>query len=137
MTFSEFVGVDSYGRDLATGEKLSHSEKYGRAIRRLGAAEVWRYVPYDIDVLCDKYRDDPYFNNTPIRTWDWAAGFETYVDRKSKTENIRWLHSGLSQYMVQKGLNIFSPAECVCVLKECARRVVYDHTTPYDHSITT
>lgn len=124
MTFNEFVGIDNRGKDLATGEKLTHSEKYGRAIRRLGVAEVWRYVPYDVDILCDKYRDDPHFNNTPIRTWDWAAGFETYVDRKKGTEEIRWLHSGLSQYMVRHGVNTFSPTECVCVLKECARQAV-------------
>lgn len=131
MTFSEFVGIDSYGKDVATGEKISHSEKYGRAIRRLGRANVWRYVPYDIDVLVDKYRTDPHFNNTPIRTWDWAAGFETWINHKAGTEEIRWLRSGLSQYMVRQGVNVFSPAECVCILKECARQAVLKYEGEY------
>lgn len=124
MTFSEFIGVDSYGRDLATGEKLSHNEKYGRAIRRLGEAEVWRYVPYDVDVLCDKYRDDPHFNNTPIRIWNKAAGFDFYIDTETMEERVHLLHSGVRILLVQRGVVQYSVAECVCLLKECARRAV-------------
>lgn len=123
MTLKDCAGVDSFNRDIETGETLSHEEVYGRLIRRLGEAEIWRFVPYDIDVLCDKFRTDRHFNNTPMRTWDFAAGFETCLD-KYGAENVRWLHSGLSLWLVHHGINTFSPSQCVSLLKQCAKRAV-------------
>lgn len=123
MTLKDYAGVDSFNRDIETGKALSHDEVYGRLIRRLGEAEVWRFVPYDIEILCDKFRTDKYFNNTPMRTWDFAAGFETYAD-KYGAENVRWLQSGLSLWLVRHGINTFSPSQCVSLLKQCAKRAV-------------
>ena len=75
MTLKEAVGV-RVDVDVKTGQKLSHSEVYGRIIDFLGGLEaVAPYIPFDIPYLREKLKRDPWFNNTDMSKWDAAAGF--------------------------------------------------------------
>ncbi len=72
----EVIGVKCCNIDVKTGEKLTHSEIYGRAIELLGGLDVVaNYVPFKIDFLQERYKEDPNFNNTPLDAWDRAAGY--------------------------------------------------------------
>ena len=77
MDIKEAIGIHKCNIDIETGERPSHSEIYGRAIEYLGGLdEVAEFVPFPVETLREKLREDPNLNNTPLSTWDKAAGFK-------------------------------------------------------------
>ncbi len=123
MTLHEAIGVKNCDIDTITGEKLTHSEVYGRAIELLGGLDVVaRYVPFPVEVLREKFKDDPAFNNTPIRAWDRASGFVCGVSE------CRLIGDGIWDLYRKHGINCASSSDGVCVLKEAARRLVEKET---------
>jgi len=81
MTLKEAIDVKCCDIDVKTGERLSHSEIYGRAIKLVGGLDaVARFVPFSVKELRKKIKEDPNLNNTPLVAWDKASGF-TGVDR--------------------------------------------------------
>lgn len=122
MDFKTAIHVDCYNRDLSTGVELSHQEIYGRMIELLGGVEtVWKCVPFTLGEIRHALCSDQHLNNLPMRQWDAAAGFVEYVNMKSKTKEMRRIRSPLQILLQKAGVTCYSPAECVCVLKECAR----------------
>lgn len=119
MTLKEAIGVHNANVDIKTGETLTHSEIYGRAIDLLGGLDVVaKYVPYPLDVLTREYRHDKAFNRTSIRRWDAAAGFKTHNGQCDLIGGGIW-------YLYRKhGINSASCCDGVCILKEAARRLV-------------
>lgn len=104
MDFKTAIRVHKCDIDMDTGEKLSHSEIYGRMIEKLGGVDaVFAYVPFSTEKIKKALQSDTHLNNLPIATWDTAA---------------IWLRNPL----LRSGITCFSEAECVCTLKECARR---------------
>lgn len=103
MTLKKKIGVDAYGFDVETGEQLSHSEIYGKAIEAIGGLDVViRCIPFPLDRIKEAIKKDAYLNNLPLRAWD-RAGIEL-------------------QFLFKSASVSPTPAECVCTLKEAARR---------------
>lgn len=122
MDFKTAIRVDCYNRDLDTGIKLSHQEIYGRMIELLGGVDtVWKCVPFSMGEIRHALFSDQHLNNLPMRKWDAAAGFVEYVNMRSKTKEMRRVGSLLQILLQKAGVTCYSPSECVCVLKECAR----------------
>lgn len=119
MTLHEAIGVKNADIDVTTGVKLTHSEIYGRAIDLLGGLDtVAQFIPFTIEVLRGKYRQDKYFNNTPIKVWDTAAGFA------SRGASCELVGGGIWYLYHKHGIDCASCSDGVCVLKEAARRLV-------------
>lgn len=125
MTIHEAIGVH-IDVDIETGQKLSHSEIYGRAIEYLGGlAEVAAYIPFPLEVIKEKYAEDPNLNNLPLREWDWAAGFDTrttYAHRQ--IQECRFVGTGIWALYGRNKITSASCSDGVCILKEAARRLV-------------
>ena len=64
MTLKEAIGVHRCDIDSKTGERLTHSDIYGRAIDLLGGLDaVAQYIPFPMDVIRRALKTDPYLNN--------------------------------------------------------------------------
>ena len=108
-------------------------EKYGAVIDYLGEENVRVLIPVDnVESLKAAYSNDKHLNNIPLKKWDIASGYISYVDNYKRqqykqTWNGYFLKNSpknLAELLVSKGITSFSVAECVCILKECARRWV-------------
>ena len=70
MTFNEAVGVHACDIDNETGKRLTFRELNIRYIKQLGGLDVVKkYIPFELDYLLPRYREDKYFNNTWLATW--------------------------------------------------------------------
>lgn len=118
MTLKEAIGV-RVDIDIKTGEKLTRSEIYGRAIEFLGGLdEVARFVPFPVETLRKKMKSDPYLNNTAMSKWDAASGFVC------RCGDCKFIGGGIWALYRQHGINVASDLDGVCILKEAARRLV-------------
>lgn len=117
MTLKEATGV-RVDVDIKTGQKLSHSEVYSRIIDYLGGLEaVAPYIPFDIPYLREKFKRDPWFNNTDMSKWDAAAGFRCCRSDCFATGG------GLWALYRSHGITGASCSDGVSLLKEAARRL--------------
>lgn len=122
MTLKEAIGIHMGNIDTKAGKNLalSHSEIfYVRAIGFLGGLdEVARYVPFPVEVLCEKLKRDPHLNNTEMSRWDAASGFVC------RGGDYKFVGGGIWNLYRRHGITSASCAEGVCILKEAARRLV-------------
>ena len=102
MTLNEFAKVDSLYRDLDTGQEVPWREYMGRVVKKLGIENIKSYIPFDIEYLKEKVKDDVHFNNTPIRAWDNAAGYAEYVNRRIGTQDYMRLRYGVFDLFQQR-----------------------------------
>ena len=118
MTLDEAVGIKTL-RDVVTGKELSHEERMDRYIEFLGGLEeVEWYIPFDIDMLAEKYKEDRHFNNTPMKTWDYASGFrEDGID-------VVMIGTGIVNLYRKYGITCYSNSDGVSILKRAAERLV-------------
>lgn len=115
MTISEATGIHQCNIDKATGKTLSHRERFTRYIDYLGGLDAVKpYIPFELNYLIPKYKNDRLFNNTPISTWDNAAGFRRLGSDVIPT------YGGLWNLYRRYGINTASCATGVCILKEAA-----------------
>ena len=84
-------------------------------INYLGYEQVKKCIPYTLTEIKNALPKDENLNNLPIRKWDLAAGFVR--------NGSRWdlVGSQLTALYRSKGINAFSCAQGVSILKECAR----------------
>lgn len=115
MTFREFANVNTFYKDLDTGQEVPWREYMGRVIGKLGIENIKQYIPYDLDVLKEKFKFDVHFNNTNLQAWEEASGFWY---RKG---NLEFMSTGLSVLLRRNKITCFSSSECVSLLKETAR----------------
>lgn len=127
MTLREAIGVHRCDIDIKTGEKLEHFEIYGRAIALLGGLDaVAQYIPFPLGVIREALKTDQHLNNTPIRQWDLAAGFQCGVFGNAHRAQFECRPTGYGLWCLcrEHGVKSMSCSEGVCVLKEAARRLV-------------
>lgn len=111
MTFKEALAIP---KELE--ENGRHREKYQMIVRALGYENVKKCIPFTLKQLKTAYGSDIYFNNLPIRKWDYAAGF---IASGTKCD---YVGSSLTRlYLLKCNVNTFSCSIGVCILKECAR----------------
>ena len=92
-----------------------HKEKMQFLINYLGYEDVKKCIPFSIAKIKKGIKKDEHLNNLPLKEWDKAAGLISiggYVHR---------VPSQLVNLYRQHGINAFSQADGVCILKECAR----------------
>lgn len=119
MTLNEATGIHRCDVDKTTGRELSRRECYTRYIDYLGGMDAVKpYIPFELDYLARKYREDPLLNNTPILIWDNAAGFRCFGLDAIPT------NGGLWNLYCQHGIDTVSCATGVCILKEAARMLI-------------
>lgn len=123
MNLKQFANVDSLYRDLDTGAEVSWHDYMGRVIEKLGIENIKPYIPFGLDYLKEKLKEDVHLNNTKMVSWNAAAGFRSVINKRTQTETIIPLHYGLPTLFVNNGITCFSPSDGVCVLKEAARRL--------------
>lgn len=109
MTLKEFANVDSFYNDIETGEPVPFEQYMRRIINKLDVYQIKRYLPFDIEVIEEKLKEDVNLNNLALKEWD------------RKADELRY-------YLVQNGITTHSLSERVCILKEAARMLVgYNH----------
>lgn len=123
MNLKEFANVDSYYMDIDTGTEISWHDYMGRVIDKLGVANIKPYIPFSIEHIKEAIKEDVNLNNTKLVSWMGAAGFRSFINKKTQAETIVPLHCGLSTLFVNNGITCFSPSDGVSVLKEAARRL--------------
>ena len=103
-SLNEAIGVNCYNIDQKTGQELTHSEVYGRAIALLGGAEtVVKVIPLSLETLRKQFARDRYLNTIPLQRWDnW--GYD--IGERLK---VRGVHA--------------TPCELVCILKEAVKQL--------------
>lgn len=115
MTISEATGIHQCNIDKVTGKELGFRERYTRYIDYLGGLDAVKpYIPFELDYLISKFKDDRLFNNTPMSAWDNAAGFRRIGSDATPT------YGGLWDLYRRHGINTASCATGVCILKEAA-----------------
>lgn len=123
MNLNEFANVDSFCRDLNTGMEIPWRDYMSRIIEKLGIENIKQHIPFDLDYLKEKLKEDVHLNNTDLQQWDCASGFIPEINRKTKVQEWKYHHWGLGNLFVANGITCFSPSDGVCVLKEAARRL--------------
>lgn len=115
MNLKQFANVDSFLRDLDTGEDVLYNEYMARVIDKLGIENIKPYIPFSVDFLKKKLKYDCHFNNTKMISWDRAAGF---ITRKG---DVKYIGGGITNLFFQNGIDTFSCSDGVSVLKNAAR----------------
>lgn len=119
MTLEQACGIYMCNIDNATSKELSFRERYTRYIDYLGGLDVVKqYIPFGLDYLIPKYKEDHLLNNTLMSVWDDAAGFYCSMLDVIPT------YDGLWNLYRQHGINVASCAQGVCILKEAARMLI-------------
>lgn len=124
MNLKEFANVDSFWRDLDTGETIEWRDYMARIINKIGINSIKPYIPYDMETLMERYRKgDIHFNdgNMSIKVWDRAAGFDSNINPQTKKMDYNHSRRGLGPLLIHNGINLYSCSEAVCILKETAR----------------
>lgn len=121
MDMKQFANVDTYYKDLDTGQEVEWKEYMGRIIRKLGIENIRPYLPYSLEYLKEKLKTDIHLNNTSLRAWDDATGFIPYITKAGVQQYTASHYSGVSGLFVRNGITSFSVSDGVCVLKETAR----------------
>jgi len=124
MNLREFANVDSYYRDLDTGKEVPWKEYMARVIGKLGLHNIKPYIPFGLDFIREKLKEDEHLNNTAISQWDYATGFISYINKNTKTQEYERTRYGLVSLFRMNGITCYSVSEGVCVLKEAARMLV-------------
>ena len=106
MTFNEKLNMTS---------DITHKEKYRKIVKFLGFEEIRKCIPFTLEELKEAYEEDEYLNNLPMEKFDMAAGF------KVKTLDVIFIGSQLTDLYKKAGVDTYSLATGVCILKECAR----------------
>lgn len=115
MNLKEKFGVD---------HNTEHDKKYRTIVSALGYNRVRELLPWNDEELKAAYSKDSAFNSIPIKEWDCIAGFRCVVNQRTGTEDIRHFLSPLKNMLYEIGVDTYSPAELVCILKQCAKMCV-------------
>lgn len=109
---------------ITTQERLgmNHHDYYQMVVNFLGYDKVKNCVPFTLTEIKEAFPKDEHLNNLPMRKWDWASGFNVWTTKYE--EVVRPTNSPLRSVMKAKGINCYSNAEGVCILKECARMMI-------------
>ena len=105
-SFDEAINIRCADIDMTTDKRISHSEKYTRAINLLGGLDaVIPIIPFSLSQIQDALKhNDEHLNTLPLKRWDnRVPSVKALCHRKA-------------------GINYMSVSEGVCVLKEAARQ---------------
>lgn len=107
-------------------DDIPHREKYGRVVALIGLDNLRLLMPEDIEILAKKYEKDNALNNIPLKLWDAIAGNSAYIDKSGRQLYLSG-NSSLKSLLQRNGINEYSPAQLVCILKEAAAEIVEEY----------
>lgn len=100
-------------------KNASFDEKYATIVNKLGFEQVKRFIPFSKSEIRKAYVKDKHLNNLPMKEWDKASGFSIIYDKQTRNQRVLANKHGLRTLLPQ-GV-VYSLADCVCILKCCAR----------------
>ena len=105
-SFDEAINIRMADIDITTGERISHSEKYTRAINLIGGLDaVIPLIPFSLELIKDALEHhDEHLNTLPLKRWDNCV---------PSVKALCYRKAGISYMSLSQG---------VCVLKEAARQ---------------
>lgn len=113
MSFEEAVGLPY----LST----PHDIFYDAVIDYLGGLDaITPFVPATKEEIKQALKTDNKLGAIPLRKWDAASGFEF------QGHNCHRHPNSFQQMLVTNGIRVYSPSECVCLLKRAAERMAED-----------
>lgn len=92
----------------------------------IGLDNLRLLMPEDIETLAKKYEKDNALNNIPLKLWDAIAGNSAYIDKSGRQLYLSG-NSSLKSLLQRNGINEYSPAQLVCILKEAAAEIVEEY----------
>lgn len=101
--------------NVALAADVPHKEKMEFLVNYLGYEQVKKCIPFSLAEIKKALIKDKHLNNLPLKDWDKAAGLISVFGR------VQQVPSQLVCLYRQHGINAFSQADGVCILKECAR----------------
>lgn len=107
-------------------DDIPFREKYGKVVALIGLENLKPLMPEDVETLAKKYEKDNALNNIPLGRWDAIAGNSAFVD-KSGRQVYRSGNSSLKSLLQRNGINEYSLAQLVCILKEAAAEIVEEY----------
>lgn len=107
-------------------DDIPHREKYGRVVALIGLENLKPLMPEDVETLAKKYEKDKNFNNIPLKLWYAIAGNSAYIDKSGRQLYLSG-NSSLKSLLQRNGINEYSPAQLVCILKEAAAEIVEEY----------
>lgn len=117
MTFDQAINIHKCNIDMTTGQPISHSEKYTRAINLLGGLNaIIPLIPFTLEEIQKMLREDTNLN-IHMDKWIAASGF-----RPDRLGNVRFVGSPLWNLYHKAHITSASCSEGVCLLKEAARQ---------------
>lgn len=119
------MNMDVKIKEVLNKTNITHHEKYDCIINLIGLDKLIPLVPFDKEEIKKAYSKDTHLNNLSYNKWKLASGF--YVIRNPKTQNedvFMIENSHLHKLLYSIDINIFSVAECVCLLKQTARHMI-------------
>ena len=121
MTFDEAINIHKCNIDITTGQAISHTEKYTRAINLLGGLDVIiPYIPFTLAHIQKAVKEDENLNNLSAHMWSLSAGFKWTITHGA--HNYIPVNAGLWHLYRKAGITSASCSEGVCLLKEAARQ---------------
>lgn len=121
MTFDEAINIHKCNIDRTTGETISHSEKFTRAINLLGGLDVIiPYIPFTLEHIQKAVKEDENLNNLSAHMWNLSAGFKWTITHGA--HNYVPVNAGIWNLYRKAGITSASCSQGVCLLKEAARQ---------------
>lgn len=109
----------SFKQAVHATEQTTFDELYDNMIDYLGGLDkLVPCLPFDFKTLQQAYEQDKNFNTLSLKAWDRSAGYAFSGHNKQD------LPSSLRELLLINGICIYSASECVCLLKQTARRWV-------------
>lgn len=105
-------------------DKMSHNDFYTRVVDTLGYTDILKYIPFSLVEIKKAFKKDEHLNNLPLRKWDEMSGIGMVYDRVYKTHRPYCNHKGLYNVYKKHGIDCYSQANGVCILKQCARLAI-------------
>lgn len=116
-SFDEAINIRYANIDKTTGETISHSEKYTRAINLLGGLDaIIPLIPFTRGEIKRALETDEHLNNLDMKRWDRASGFIC------SGGTCMVVSGGIWDLYRKAGISSASNSQGVCLLKEAARQ---------------
>ena len=116
-SFDEAINIRYANIDETTGETISHSEKYTRAINLLGGLDaIIPLIPFSRGEIKRALETDEHLNNLNMERWDRASGFIC------RGGTCMVVGGGIWDLYRKAGISSASNSQGVSLLKEAARQ---------------
>lgn len=110
MSFEDAVGLPYLNTPF--------DDFYDAVIEYLGGVNAIKpFVPAEKEEIKQTLEKDHSLNSIPIKKWDAASGFEFQGAKCIRKPNK------FQALLLENGIRVYSPSECVCLLKRTAERI--------------